>query len=217
MTKLTALAAAVVFVSPVAAQYQEISFPAIDGGTVSADRYGDGAHAVVLAHGAVFNKESWRPQGLRLAEAGLRVLAIDFRGYGKSEAGGSPADLHLDVLSAVRFLHQQEGVERVSVVGGSMGARASARASMEAEPGEIDRLVLLAPPSIVSPERIQGNKLFIVSEGDGLAASVRGAHAAAKEPKKLTVLPGSAHAQHIFKTRQAEALYTAILDWLTAG
>lgn len=182
---------------------------------MTADLYGDGAHGVVLAHGMVFNKESWRPQAERLAELGLRTLSINFRGYGDSKAGGSRADLHLDVLSAVRYLKEQ-GADRVSVVGGSMGAREAARASMEAEEGEIDRLVLLAPPSILSADRIQGRKLFIVSEGDALASSVRSAYEDATEPKKLTLLPGSAHAQHVFRTDQAEALFQAVADWLTA-
>ena len=41
----------------------------------------------MLAHGAIFNKESWAKQAQLLAKEGFAVLAIDFRGYGKSQAG----------------------------------------------------------------------------------------------------------------------------------
>src|SRR5437762_2991375 len=62
-----------------------ISFPTEDGGLIFADVYGEGERAVVLAHGGRFNKESWAKQAQTLAAAGFRVLALDFRGYGKSK------------------------------------------------------------------------------------------------------------------------------------
>ena len=74
-------------------------------------------------------------------------MAIDFRGYSQSRGPGESdtytAPLHLDVLAAVRYL-RKTGAKTVSVVGGSLGGGAAADASIEAGPGEIDRLVLLA-------------------------------------------------------------------------
>ena len=211
---IRALAAAAAFLPIMSAQQPtEIKIQTIDGGSIVANVYGAGDHAVVLAHGAVFDKESWHDQAVRLAKKGLRVAAIDFRGYGRSQGGSEGRALHLDVLSAVRRL-RRDGAREISVVGGSMGARASAQASMESKPGEIDRLILLAPPPFENPEKLRGEILFIVSEGDGLASFVKQAHKAAPEPKKLTVLPGSAHAQHIFKTDQAEALFEAIANFV---
>ena len=70
-----------------AVDVQEISYPTSDGGEIFANLYGQGSHAVLLAHGAVFDKESWDPLARRLSAAGLQVLAIDFRGYGKSTSG----------------------------------------------------------------------------------------------------------------------------------
>ena len=64
-----------------------VSFPTSDGGLIYADLYGQGDHAVILAHGARFTKESWKSQAPVLARAGFRVLAIDFRGRGKSRGG----------------------------------------------------------------------------------------------------------------------------------
>lgn len=191
----------------------EVSFQTSDGGQVFGSLYGTGEHAVVLAHGAVFNKESWSEQSVHLAKLGFRVLAIDFRGYGKSKPGSQENALHLDVLAAVRYLHDQ-GVSRVSVVGGSMGGGAAARAAVDSREGEIDRLILLAHSPIDDPQNLKGKTLFIVSEGDGSSRSVRRQYASAREPKKLVVLKGSAHAQHIYRTKQADELTKHIVDWL---
>ncbi len=66
-----------------------------------------------------------------------------------------------------------------------------------------------------SPKKLKGDKLFIVSEGDRLSDSVRSQFQKAPEPKRLEILKGSAHAQHIFKTDQAEKLEKLIVDFLT--
>jgi|GEM_PF-3934878 len=102
-----ATASTVVFAMAASAQ-QRVSFPTQDGGVVSADVYGTGNRGVVLAHGGQFNKESWTKQGRALANAGFRVVAIDFRGYGQSHGPGQSdiytAPLRLDVLAAIRYL-----------------------------------------------------------------------------------------------------------------
>jgi pimeloyl-ACP methyl ester carboxylesterase len=197
---------------------ESVSFPTADGGRVFADVYGDGDHGVVLAHGGVFNKESWQRQARALAAAGLRVVAIDFRGRGQSRGGpdSGGTGLRFDVLAAVGHL-RETGAQTVSVVGASMGGGAAAQASIAAAPGEIDRLVLLAHAPVDEPERIKGRKLFIVSQGDSGIASVRRQHDLAREPKELVVLDGSAHAQFIFETEQGERLMEELLRFLTAG
>ena len=193
--------------------FREVSFATSDGGRVFANLYGTGDHGVVLAHGAIFNKESWAKQSEQLAAKGYRVLAIDFRGYGKSKAGSMGNRLELDLLAAVGYL-RDHGAKRVSVVGGSMGGGAAAEAAVEAKEGDIDRLVLLAHSPVSRPEKMKGNKLFIVSEGDGSKRSVQRQHEAAAEPKKLVIMPGDAHAQHIFRTKHAEELMNHIFAGL---
>lgn len=198
-----------------AADFREVSFAASDGSTVYANLYGEGDQAVVLAHGRAFNKESWDAQAKDLVQAGLRVLAIDFRGYGKSSGEGGYAAMYADVLGAVRYLHKN-GAQRVSVVGGSMGGGAAALASAKSDPGEIERLVLLAaaPPS--EAPKLKGRKLFIVSRGDGFASDIQQAFEQAAEPKQLVLLEGSAHAQHLFATDQGPQVMQLIRDFLTA-
>ncbi len=208
---------------------ERVSFPTQDGGLIYADLYGNNDRGVVLAHGGRFSKESWEKQARELVKAGFRVLAIDFRGYGQSRGPGQSdplsAPLHFDVLAAVRYL-RSAGARTVSVVGASMGGAAAADASIEAEPGEIDRLVLLGAEAgtgrVGPPEKLKGRKLFIVSRddtrGDGVVRldRIRQQYEKTPDPKELVVLDGSAHAQFLFETDQGERLLREILRFLSA-
>jgi pimeloyl-ACP methyl ester carboxylesterase len=208
----------------VAAAKEEITFPSPDGGLVHADLYGKGERAVVLAHGARFNKESWKDQAEALERAGFRVLAIDFRGYGKSRGPGQAdpftAPLHNDVLAAVRYL-RKAGAKTVSVVGGSMGGGAAGEASVAAEPGEIDRLVFLGSAGSGKPEKMKGRKLFLIARDDlgpgdvPRLTRVREHYEKTPGPKELIVLDGSAHAQFLFTSDQGERAMREIVRFLS--
>jgi len=212
------LAIAALMITGLTAAPREVSFPTADGGVIWADVYGTGDRGVVLAHGARFDKGSWEKQAEVMAKAGFRVLAIDFRGYGQSRGGDKSApgsgEKYQDILAAVRYL-RENGATRVSVLGASMGGGASANAAIHARPGEIDRLILLAPVPVAEPERITGPKLFVTSKGDGLAAKVREQFEKAPEPKELMILECSAHAQFLFQTDQGERLMKKILEFLS--
>jgi alpha/beta superfamily hydrolase len=203
---------------------EQVSFPTQDGGLIYANLYGKGDRGVVLAHGGRFTKESWEKQAQVLVKAGFRVLAIDFRGRGKSRGGPStnPNDdgSRFDVLAAVRYL-RQNGAKTVSVVGASFGGWAAAYASIEAKPGEIDRLVMLAHSPIKNPGQIKGRKLFILCRDDANDAGlrlprIREQYEKAPDPKELVILEGSAHAQFVFATDQGERLMAEILRFLSA-
>ena len=104
-------------VSPIinSQELQPVSFASADGGTVHANYFYSGSKAVVLAHGAIFNKESWPELTKSLLKNNISVLAIDFRGYGKSTAGNRPTDKFEDILAAVRFLKTKSEISQVSV------------------------------------------------------------------------------------------------------
>jgi esterase/lipase len=201
-----------------------VSFPSEDGGVVYADVYGEGERAVVLAHGGRFNKESWEKQARTLAAAEFRVLAFDFRGYGKSRGPGQSdpmsAPLHLDVLAAVRYM-RTAGAKSVSVVGGSMGGGAAGDASIASRPGEIDRLVLLGAAPNGPADKLKSSTLFILSRDDAnddgpRLPRIREQYEKAPEPKKLIILEGSAHAQFLFQTDQGERVMREIIRFLSA-
>ena len=202
--------------SPVA-----VHFPTSDGGVIHGHLYGDGPHAVVLAHGGRFDKESWAQQARTLARAGFRVLAIDFRGYGSSTGPGQEdafaAPLHLDVLAAMRYL-RESGADRVSAIGGSLGGAAAASAAA-AQPGSLDRLVLLGSTPDGPPEALTLPKLYIATRDDASGSGPRlpGLQAhydRAPQPKELILLDGSAHAQFMFQTAHADRIMREILRFL---
>jgi len=214
-----------IFLAKAAAALKTVSFPTEDGGVVFADVYGASDKGIVLAHGGRFNKESWAEQARTLVAAGFEVLAIDFRGYGKSHGPGDKdpldAPLQFDVLAAVRYLHNN-GAKSVSIVGGSMGGGAAGDASILSQPGEIDRLVLLGAAPNCPAEKLKSPTLFIVArddasgDGDLRLPGIRAQYEKAPQPKELIVLDGSAHAQYLFQTDQGERVMREILRFLTA-
>jgi pimeloyl-ACP methyl ester carboxylesterase len=214
----------VLLLAGAAAAQKTVSFPTEDGGLVYADVYGEGVRGVVLAHGGRFNKESWAQQARTLASSGFQVLAIDFRGYGKSKGPGDAqpmdAPLHLDVLAAVRYL-RETGATSVSIVGGSMGAGAAGDASIASRPGQIDRLVFLGGSPNGPAEKLKSASLFIVARDDSnddgpRLPRIQEQYKKAPEPKALIILEGSAHAQYLFQTDQAERVMREILKFLSA-
>ena len=203
--------------SPTSAEHApaDISFPASDGGQIHGHLYGTGDRAVVLAHGKVFDKESWQPLAERLANAGLLVLALDFRGYGHSSPGEAGNRLDLDVLGAIDHL-EGRGVSGISLLGASMGGWAVGSAATQVQPGRLDKVVLLAPAPIENPRAMKAEAfLYIASEGEGSIDRIKRQYELAPEPKRLELLPGTAHALHVFKTDQATALTAAIVTEFT--
>lgn len=199
-----------------------VSFRAEDGVPVSGLSYGAGRHGVILVPGAHGVGETWDMQARRLAKAGFRVLAIDYRGLGRSHEVPQDSDkAHLDVLGAVRQL-KSNGADQVSIVGASWGGRAAGTAAI-AEPGVIDRLVLLAHSPFDNPERLGGRKLFVVAaedrDGSGRLRleAIRDQYERSPAPKKLIIVDGAAHAQFLFLTPQHERLFAEIARFLSAA
>jgi pimeloyl-ACP methyl ester carboxylesterase len=124
------------------------------------------------------------------------------------------------VLAAVRYLHDHSATS-VSVVGASVGGWAAAQASVEARPGEIDRLVLLAASPIDEPQKMRGRTLFILARDDPNAdgsprlTRIREQYENAPQPKQLVILDGAAHAQFIFQTDQGDRLMREIVRFLS--
>ncbi len=193
-----------------------------DGALIFADVYGKGNRGVVLAHGGRFTKESWRSQAEAFVDAGFFVVAFEFRGFGKSHGPGDSdmftAPMHLDVLAAVRYL-RSNGAKTVAVIGGSFGGSAAADASIVSHPGEIDRLILLAAEGNRPAEQIKVPLLEIVARGDNSGEGPRLPRLRAwfdkvPEPKELIVLNGSAHAQFLFQTEQADRVMKHMFRFL---
>lgn len=209
--------------STVVVAQKAVSFPTEDGGVVFANLYGTASRAVVLVHGGQFNKESWSKQVPKLVDAGFQVLALDLRGYGRSHGPGDSdpmdAPIHLDVLAAVRYL-RDSGTKSVSIVGASMGGWAAGDACIESKPGEIARVVFLGSAPNESADKLKCPSLYIVARddasGDGpRLPGIRAQYEKSPEPKKLIILEGSAHAQFLFQTDQADRVMREIIAFLS--
>jgi pimeloyl-ACP methyl ester carboxylesterase len=214
----------VLLLAGLASAQDHVTFATQDGGLIYADVYGTSDRGVVLAHGGQFKKESWDKQARVLVANGFRVLAFDFRGFGKSTGPGQAdlftAPVQLDVLAAVRYL-RKSGAKTVSVVGGSFGGSAAANAAIQADPGEIDRVVLLAAGPGDQPEKFKVPKLLIIARDDAnddgpRLPKIRPEWEKVPEPKELIILDGSAHAQFLFQTNQGDRVMREILRFLSA-
>lgn len=193
---------------------EEVNFQTEDHASIYANFFPRSSHAVLLAHGAIFNKESWGDFEQQLLQENYTVLAIDFRGYNKSTLGEQDRALHQDILAGVKFLREQKEITKVTVLGASMGGGAAAKASVQSQPNTINQLILLSPAQIFKPEALKGEILFIFSQDEYLAKKINATYEKAPVPKQRVIIDGKAHAQHIFKTSQAKNLTSIILKFL---
>jgi non-heme chloroperoxidase len=97
---------------------------------------------VVLIHGWPLQADAWDHLGLCLAEAGLRAIAYDRRGFGRSDqpADGYDYDRFADDLEDV-LAHA--GAEDATLIGFSMGGGEVARYLSRQGPGRIRNAVLI--------------------------------------------------------------------------
>ena len=162
--------------------------------------WGEGERGAVLAHGAVYDAASWGDQAQRIAKNGAVALAVE----------DTSAQ---SVAEAARYLKDERGVRYVTLVGASAGTGGVLGAA-EGNRGLADGLILLPGTGDVSGLG-EYPKLFVASEGEGLAPEVRRmAEEAPGGRNKALILPGDAHAQAIFETDQGERLVRAILKLL---
>ncbi|BCM85857.1 alpha/beta fold hydrolase [Methylobacterium indicum] len=100
----------------------------------------------VLLHGFPETRRSWKRQIGPLADAGLRVVAPDQRGYGESSRPGDLAAYHLDRLAGdVIGLADAFGQERLRLVGHDWGGLVAWWAAARF-PDRIDRVAILNAP-----------------------------------------------------------------------
>lgn len=108
--------------------FADVSFPAADGSMLRGwyvPGPGDSSVAVATVHGAGADRRDFLRHLPLLHEAGYPVLQFDCREHGISDGAARGVSLgareHEDVSSAVAWLKQQRGFERVAVLGTSQG------------------------------------------------------------------------------------------------
>jgi pimeloyl-ACP methyl ester carboxylesterase len=120
---------------------------AADGVRIDAGHFaGDRERCVVLAHGFT---GAWRRPAMRRIAGVLNrsggVLAIDFRGHGRSRGRSTVGDLEVLDLEAAVVHARDLGYRRVAVVGFSMGASVAIRHAGTL--GGVDAVVSVSAPA----------------------------------------------------------------------
>lgn len=159
-----------------------------------------GERGVLLLHGAAYDALSWDPQVQALASQGYTVLAME--------------ELSPDaVRDGIGYLLDACNTSGVTVIGASAGGGPALEVLAD-DPAGISGLILLGATGDVGSLG-EYPKLFVASDGEGLADRLTTmAGQAPGDRNETLILPGSAHAQAVFKSDQGDALVDAILVFL---
>jgi len=163
--------------------------------------WSDEGPLVLLLHGFLEHAHGWDFVAPRLAEAGLRPIALDWRGHGESDwvgAGGYYhfADYAADVASLLRTLGS-----KAALVGHSMGANAALQYA-GTEPDRVTHLVCvdaLGPPDMgdeTAPRRFQDWIIQLESMARRMPRQISLDDAAARLRERFTRIPPAA-ARHM--------------------
>lgn len=192
--------------------WEELRIPARDGGQVQAFWRVGVKTPFLLAHGRVFDAQSFQEFGDVAHEAGHGVLRINFRGYHASTAGSAGPDARdEDVLAASAWIQQHTG-HSVVALGASMGGGAVFRAASR-EPDLFTRLVGWSPVPIPTElaSALAMPKLVVWSADEAMAPALQAYAHALPEPKALHVFPGRAHAQNLWSGPHQSVLAQLVL------
>jgi fermentation-respiration switch protein FrsA (DUF1100 family) len=204
---------------------REVVFPTEDGLRLQGwfvparARTGRPGAAVLVLPGNAGNRAHRAPLASAMAEAGMPVLLLDYRGYGGNPGRPTEAGLAADARAARLWLaaHPEVDPRRLVYFGESLGAAVALRLALDAPPAA---LVLRSPftsladvgrrhypylpvglllreryESIRLISRLTAPLLVVAGEHDRIvpAAHSRRLHEAARGPKRLVLIPGADH------------------------
>ncbi len=188
---------------------KDITIRSTEGFTIKGTLYGDGKCGIILVPQINMDRESWEKEATRLAKQGHLILAID----------ENPEECAASVLDAIRYLRQEQEVERVILIGASSGGEAVLDANAKATAGTIDvTITLSAAGGPQYAEQLQGRLLFVVSKGDEkqFVTVARTLHQNATNPKQLKLFSGDSHGQRLFNSSHANALRKQITQFTSS-
>jgi pimeloyl-ACP methyl ester carboxylesterase len=167
--------------------------------------FGSGDTGVILAHMRPADQSSWFPFATELAKTGdYTVLTFDFRGYGESTGEKQFDRIDTDLQAAYEYMRDTLRVDRIYLVGASMGGTASlvvaARMSVAgvisiSSPGQFPPL-----DAVETVGDITAPKLFITAEDDVPAF---------RSQEEFWEVSSGSKAQHIY---DGDEHGTALLD-----
>ena len=128
-------------------------FVSVDGLRLRYRDWGGDGRPLLALHGAAAHAHWWDPVAPHLAER-LRVLALDWRGHGRSAWPRPPAYRSEDFAADLRGVIARLGLEDVVVAGHSMGGH-NAMAFAAWHPDRLARLVVVDARPHVNYERLR--------------------------------------------------------------
>lgn len=138
-----------------------VTYARVNGVDLYYEEHGEGP-PLIFAHGLMGSIELGRAFGDNIdaiAARGVRVIAYDARGHGRSGHTTRRRDYRWSSLADdMRGLMQALGLERASVYGASMGAGTALVLALR-HPGAVDKLILRAPPPM-GDQAIEARRLF---------------------------------------------------------
>jgi len=193
-----------------------------DGVRLYAAEAGAGMAGVVLAHESGQSLCNWLRYAEALVDRGTRVLAIDFRAYGRSERPEDEEqvlELGNDLAAAAAYLRDR-GTEKVFLMGGSLGGAAVVQNGSRLD---VDGIVSLsgtrffAGYGVNDPDAVHEMKaafLLVSSRDDGNVPveEARSVFASSgSSDKRLELRDGSTHGLDLLDD---PAIRSLVLAWI---
>jgi esterase/lipase len=202
-----------------------VSFRTWDGFTLRGVVLGRGSVGVVLGHEKNADLCNWLPFARVLAGAGYRVLALDFRGHGSSQATRANLKafrLDRDFAAGAKLLRSR-GATRTVLMGASMGGTGAlvAAAALQPQPAAVvvlssltDFSSLDARPAVT---RLRSPTLYVVGKDDSCCTEdMQTLYDTAASPvKRLEFLDSGEHGTKLLKGATGPSLRAMILAFLS--
>jgi pimeloyl-ACP methyl ester carboxylesterase len=135
-----------------------------DGTKLFVHDWGDGM-PIVFCHPWALNADIWEYQLTELSEQGLRCIAYDRRGHGRSEDPGRGYDY--DTLAAdLAAVIEQLDLRNVTLVGYSMGSGEIARYMSRHGADRVARVVLVSPVAPATESRAMSDNFIAALKKD---------------------------------------------------
>lgn len=211
-------------------QKTDVDIKAPDGIDLKATYYSPGrpGPAMLLLHQCNMDRQAWTGLAESLAEAGVHVLTLDFRGFGDS--GGGPFNFAQDravmadkwpgdVDAAYAYLLERPGVDRTRVAAGGASCGVTQSSDLATRRPEVKTLMLLSGmASDAGRAHVAGASDLAVfgaaAEGDARAAeAIKTVVEGSTHPDStLKIYSGDEHGVPMFE-RNAD-LQPMIVSWL---
>lgn len=195
---------------------REVTLRTSDGLSLAAWFVEAGPTAVAVLPGNAGNRAARAPLARSLADRGLSVLLVEYRGYGGNPGSPTEEGLAADARAAVAWLEDRPGTGRVVLLGESLGAAVAVDLAAARPPAA---LILRSPfTSLVAVARVHYGPVprwllrdrfdalarigavdapvLVVAGGEDAIvppAQSRRLQDAAPEPSRLVVVEGAGH------------------------